>query len=89
MNDWQDRINIDPKILGGKPVIAGTRIPVQVIVGALAGGMTIDEVVSEWRVSREDVLAALSYAEELLADETVHALPRRLESSASHCPPCQ
>lgn len=39
---WQDRIiSIDPKVMGGKPVIRGTRVPVQVIVGSLAGGMSV------------------------------------------------
>jgi uncharacterized protein (DUF433 family) len=71
------RIVIDPKIMGGKPVIQGTRVPIQVIVGALAGGMTVEEVCKEYRVSVEDVQAALAYAAEALAEEKVHALPRR------------
>jgi uncharacterized protein (DUF433 family) len=77
MEKWQDRINIDPKIMGGKPVIKGRRIAVEVLVGALAGGMTVEEVCEEWAVSPEDVRAALEYAAELVAEETVHALPRR------------
>ncbi len=71
----KERIIIDPNIMGGKPVIGGTRVPVQVIVGALAGGMTIEEVCMEYRVSSEDVRAALAYATEMLAEEKVHALP--------------
>jgi uncharacterized protein (DUF433 family) len=71
------RIVIDPKILGGKPVIQGTRVPVQVIVGALAGGMPVKDVCKEYRVTAEDVQAALAYAAEALAEEKVHALPRR------------
>ncbi|MBI3609767.1 MAG: DUF433 domain-containing protein [Nitrospirae bacterium] len=73
----KSRIVIDPKVMGGKPVIKGTRVPVQVIVGGLAGGMTADEVCEEYRVTAEDVQAALSYAAETLAEEKVHALPRR------------
>ena len=73
----KSRIVIDPKVMGGKPVIKGTRVPVQVIVGGLAGGMTIDEVCEEYRVTAEDVQAALAYAAETLAEEKVHALPRR------------
>lgn len=76
MENWQDRINIDPKIMGGKPVIRGTRVPVEVLVGALAGGMTVEEVADEWDITPEDVRAALAYAAELVAEETVHALPR-------------
>ena len=69
------RIAIDPKVMGGKPVIKGTRVPVQVIVGALAGGMTIPETCEEYRVTPEDVQAALAYAAEALAEEKVHAIP--------------
>lgn len=73
----KSRIVIDPKVMGGKPVIKGTRVPVQVIVGALAGGMTIDEVTKEYRVTVEDIHAALAYAAETLAEEKVHALSYR------------
>lgn len=69
-------IVIDPAILGGKPVIRGTRVPVQVIVGALAGGMTTEQVCQEYRVTERDVHAALAYAAEALAEEKVRALPR-------------
>jgi uncharacterized protein (DUF433 family) len=71
------RIVIDLKVMGGKPVIRGTRVPVQVIVGALAGGMTAEKVCKEYRVTLGDVQAALAYAAEVLAEEKVHALPRR------------
>ncbi|MFQ5779179.1 MAG: DUF433 domain-containing protein [Nitrospiria bacterium] len=70
------RIVIDAEIMGGKPVIKGTRVPVQVLVGALAGGMTVQEACKEYRVTVEDVQAALAYAAEALAEEKVHALPR-------------
>jgi uncharacterized protein (DUF433 family) len=72
----KSRIVIDPKIMGGKPVVKGTRLPVQVIVGALAGGMTITEICKDFRVTAEDVQAALAYAAEALAEEKVHTLPR-------------
>jgi uncharacterized protein (DUF433 family) len=70
------RIVIDPKIMGGKPVVKGTRVPVQVIVGALAGGMKLDEVCKEYRVTTEDIQAALTYAAATLAEEMVHAFSR-------------
>jgi uncharacterized protein (DUF433 family) len=73
----KERIVIDPKVMGGKPVIRGTRVPVQVIVGALAGGMTRDEVCKEYRLAPEDIQAALAYATEALAQEKVHAFPGR------------
>ena len=77
MEDWEKRINIDNEVMGGKPVITGTRVPLQVILGTLAGGASIDEVCEDYGISREDVLAALAYATETLAQETVHALSHR------------
>jgi uncharacterized protein (DUF433 family) len=75
--NWEDRIAIDPKVLGGKPVIKGTRVPVQVIVGSLAGGSTVAEVCGGYRVAEEDVRSALAYAAEVLGQERLHALPGR------------
>ena len=73
--NWQDRIAIDPEIMGGKPVIKGTRVPVQVVVGSLAGGSTVREVCEGYRVTEEDVRAALAYAAEALGQERLYALP--------------
>ena len=57
-----DRIVIDPEIQHGKPVIRGTRVPIARLVGGLAGGMTMEEIIREYEVAVEDVLAALNYA---------------------------
>jgi uncharacterized protein (DUF433 family) len=73
---WRDRISIDPSVQGGKPVIKGTRVPLQVIVGSLAGGDSIEDVCRSYPVTEADVRAALAYAASLLAEERVHALPR-------------
>ncbi len=75
--NWQDRIAIDPGIMGGKPVIKGTRVPVQVVVGSLAGGDSIGGVCQSYGVTEEDVRAALAYAAEVLGQERLHALPGR------------
>ena len=56
-----DAITIDNEIQHGKPVLKGTRIPVAVIIGSLAGGMTYDEVIEEYAVTQEQVLASLTY----------------------------
>lgn len=61
------RISIDEKIRFGKPVIRGTRVPVDLIIGKLGGGMTYEEVIAEYEITREDILAALSYAASILA----------------------
>ncbi|MBI3360288.1 MAG: DUF433 domain-containing protein [Chloroflexi bacterium] len=70
-----NRIVIDPEIQHGKPVIRGTRVPAARIVGGLAGGMTREEIIREYDVSVEDVLAALAYAAELIEAEAFHPLP--------------
>jgi len=41
---WREQIAVDPEIQGARPVIRGTRVLVQIIVGSLAGGMTVEEV---------------------------------------------
>lgn len=57
------RIISDPRILCGKPVIAGTRISVELIVEELHAGMTIDELLIDYpHITREDVLAVVAYA---------------------------
>ena len=73
--NWEARITLDREVLGGKPVIKGTRVPVQVIVGALAGGSAVRDVCEGYSVAEEDVRAALAYAAEVLRQERLHALP--------------
>jgi uncharacterized protein (DUF433 family) len=70
-----ERIVIDPKIQHGKPVIRGTRVPVERIVGGLAGGMSFQEVQGEYGIAVEDVQAALAFANELVQQEEFHPLP--------------
>lgn len=67
------RIAVDPEVCVGKPVIAGTRVPVSVVVGAVAAGDSVDEIAREYAITGEDVRAALSYAAKLLEDETIRA----------------
>jgi uncharacterized protein (DUF433 family) len=74
--DWRSRITVDPEILAGKPVVKGTRIAVEHIVELLANGWTIEEVLENYpQLRREDVLAALKYAAEVLKEERVYPLP--------------
>lgn len=74
MEEIAPRITVDPAVRFGKPVIRGTRVPVELVVGKLAGGMTVEEVAKEFGLARDDVLAALSYAARALADEQTRAL---------------
>lgn len=75
MLGMNDRIMIDPKICHGKPVIRGTRTPVAIVVGSLAGGMSFEEVQREYDLTIEDVRAALKFASELIEQEQHHPLP--------------
>jgi len=67
-----DRIAFNPRILGGKPIIKGTRISVQFILEMLSAGMEIDEILEEHpHLEREDILAALDYAARTIANEEI------------------
>ena len=72
--DWRDYITVDPEICHGKACIAGTRVPVSVVLDNLASGADADEIVKSYpSVSREAVRATVQYAAEL-ANERVVAL---------------
>jgi len=63
--DWRKRITTDPAVHHGDPCIAGTRVPVSVIVGSIADGDTFDQILSSYpQLTREDVQAALRCAAE-------------------------
>jgi uncharacterized protein (DUF433 family) len=64
----------DVNICSGKPVIKGTRIPVEIIIGKLAGGMTYEEVIDEYGITRKDILASLNYAADTLSHEEIKAV---------------
>lgn len=62
----------DPEIHHGGPCIAGTRIPVRMIVGSLADGLTAEQIVEEYpQLTRDDVQSALAYAAEVLHQESL------------------
>lgn len=71
-NTSHDTINIDIEIQHGKPVLKGTRIPVAIIIGSLAGGMSYEEVIQEYGITQAQILACLAYFAELLSDETIY-----------------
>jgi uncharacterized protein (DUF433 family) len=64
-----DHITVQPNVRFGKPVIAGTRVPVDLVVGKIAGGMDMAEVMQEYYLTHEQVQAALRYAARLVAEE--------------------
>ena len=61
--DYRSRITIEPGKRGGQPCLRGLRITVYDVLGYLAAGMTVDEVLADFpSLEREDVLAAIAYA---------------------------
>mgnify|MGYP001585479415 CR=1 FL=1 len=69
-----ERIIIDPRVMHGKPVIKGTRVPVDVVLGSLIGGMTYEEIEKEYGVKRDDIIAAIEYAAKFVIGEEVRPL---------------
>jgi uncharacterized protein (DUF433 family) len=68
------KISVDERIRFGKPVISGTRIPVDLILGKLAGGMTYKKVIEEYEITYEDILAVLNYAAKTLSSEKIKVI---------------
>jgi uncharacterized protein (DUF433 family) len=72
--DATDRIEVNPAICGGKPVIRGTRIMVRNILGMVAGGYAIDKILTNYPdLTAEDVAAALEYAARVVDEDQVIA----------------
>lgn len=63
--NWKNRIYCDPKMMGGEPVIKGTRITVSVVVGSLGDGMSMAELLKAFpQIQETDIRACLHYAAE-------------------------
>ncbi|MCI0589963.1 MAG: DUF433 domain-containing protein [Planctomycetes bacterium] len=66
------RIVCHPRVLGGKPVIEGTRMSVEQILGLIAGGMTVEKIVRSYPLlTAADVRSAVAYAQRALRDDIV------------------
>ena len=73
--DWRDRIISDPNILVGKPTVKGTRTSVELILGWLANGWSFEDIVTAYpHVARDDILAALAFAAELMREDEYIAI---------------
>jgi uncharacterized protein (DUF433 family) len=67
-----ERITVDPRVMVGKPVIKGTRIPVEQVLRELAGGMTFADVIDAHpRLTTEDIYAVIAYAADVVAHEDI------------------
>ena len=72
--DLLKRIIVNPNIMAGKPVIKGTRIPVDLILKLLSQGSTIEEILKDYpHLSKEDIRAALLYGATVIENEEVFA----------------
>jgi len=72
---WQERIVITPDLHHGDPCVKGTRIPVAMIVGSLADGMTPEEIRQAYpQLTTEDIQAALAYAADVIYQDVLAPL---------------
>lgn len=76
------RIEINPKVMLGKPVIRGTRIPVELLLRKLGEGAAVEDLLDAYpHLSREDIQAALTYAAESISHEETLALDEPVTAS--------
>lgn len=69
------RIEINPAILTGKPIIRGTRIPVELIIKLVAQRWTDEQIIKEYpMINKDDIQEALNYAQMLVRDEEVYPI---------------
>jgi uncharacterized protein (DUF433 family) len=72
IRQWPDRIMIDPDIHHGEPCVRGTRIPVSMIVGSLADGMSFAQIEEQYpQLNDQDILASLAYAAEAVRQDVL------------------
>ena len=70
------RIVSDPNVLAGKPVIAGTRISVELVLDEIGTGSSIDDILSAYpHLTREQVLAAVRFASQIIRNDAVYPFP--------------
>lgn len=80
MTDGHNRIIVDDTVVGGKPIVRGTRIAVDLLMDRLADGWTMDDIVTAYpRLRRDDVLAAISFVAEVFRVEVNAAVDEARE----------
>jgi uncharacterized protein (DUF433 family) len=73
---WHDHIHSDPELLAGKPVVRGTRLTVDFLLGLFAAGWTHEQVLASYpALSRETLQAVFAFAAEALREESLYAPP--------------
>jgi uncharacterized protein (DUF433 family) len=78
-----DRIEINPRVMMGKPVIRGTRITVELLLRKISEGASEDALLDAYpRLRREDIRAAVAYAADTLAHEETIFLPQEISKAS-------
>jgi uncharacterized protein (DUF433 family) len=74
IQSYKERITVDPDIMLGKPIIKGTRITVELILKKLSEGMSFEDLLEAYpHLTKDDILAALSYSADVVAQEELIA----------------
>jgi uncharacterized protein (DUF433 family) len=82
---YPERIIVDPQILGGKPVVKGTRVPMELVLQYLANDPDIETIFAAFpHLTVEDIKACLSYAQELVEEEQELAIPENYRPNQAH-----
>ncbi len=73
-----ERVEINPDVMQGKPVVRGSRIPVELLIRKLAEGASLEELLDAYpKLTADDVRACLSYAADTIAHESILTLANR------------
>ena len=81
MTQFLNRLTINPKILGGKPIIKGTRIPIYIILQMLRDGATFEKILQEYpKLTKDDIQAVLDYSLYLINQENEELIPLKPET---------
>lgn len=73
---WQERITVDPKVCHGKACIRGTRVMVSIVLDNLAASRSFEQILASYpSLTREDILASISYAAELSREDVIPFMP--------------
>ena len=70
---WQEHITADPTVLVGKPIVRGTRLAVEFVLGLMAQGWPEEEITRNYHITREQIRACIAYAQERLSEEKLFA----------------
>ncbi len=68
------QVTLDPAIHHGTPIVAGTRVPIAIVLGSLAGGMSQEEVSREYELTKEQIESVLAFAAEVVSRYEVVSL---------------